>query len=70
VNGVASEAVPEAGVGVPLAQLMLTFTEPPAFGTKSFWTTKVCVFSVLMIVQEALPPTVMPTLRQPDWFAV
>ena len=51
VKGVASEAEPLAGEGVPLVQLTLTLTLAPLFGTKSFWTRKVPERSVLVIVQ-------------------
>jgi hypothetical protein len=69
-NGVASEAEPEAGVGVPLVQLTLTETDPPAFGTKSLFTVSVALVCVLMIVQEAAPPTLIATVAQPVWFTV
>jgi hypothetical protein len=59
VNGIASEALPDDGLGVPLVQVMLTETDPPAFGTKSLFTVKVAVFRVFTIVQDALPPTVI-----------
>ena len=49
-------AVPLAGVGVPLVQVTLTLTEAPLFGTKSFTTVKLALFSVLTIVQLAAPP--------------
>jgi hypothetical protein len=45
-NGVASDATPEAGEGVPLVQLTLTDTEAASFGTKSLLTVKVALFSV------------------------
>ena len=70
MNGVASEAVPDEGVAVPLAQLMLTLTDPPAFGTKSLLTMKACVFRLFTIVQECVPPTEIATVAQPVWFAV
>ena len=64
-NGVASEADPEAGVGVPLVQDTLTETDAPSFGTKSLFTVSVALVCVLIIVQEWLPPLVMPTPAQP-----
>ena len=51
VNGVASEAEPLAGEGVPLVQLTLTLTLAPLFGTKSLFTVNVAVFRVFVIVQ-------------------
>lgn len=50
-NGVASDAVPEAGEGVPLLQLTLTLTLAPLFGWKSLLTVRVAVLSVLVMVQ-------------------
>ena len=44
VNGVASDAEPEFGEGVPLVQLTLTLTDAPLFGTKSFDTVNVALF--------------------------
>jgi len=44
VNGVASDAEPEFGEGVPLVQLRLTLTDAPLFGTKSFDTVNVALF--------------------------
>jgi hypothetical protein len=64
-NGVASDADPDAGEGVPLVQVTLTLTLAPLFGTKSLFTVSVAVFKVLMIVQEWLPPTVIATSAQP-----
>jgi hypothetical protein len=49
-NGVASEAVPAAGDGVPLVQVTTTATLAPSFGAKSLLTVKVAVFSVFVIV--------------------
>ena len=69
-NGVASEAEPEAGVGVPLVQLTLTGTLAPSFGTKSLFTVKVPLLRLLMIVQLALPPLTIATLAHAAWFAV
>jgi hypothetical protein len=65
VNGVASEAAPEAGEGVPLVQLTLTLTLPLGlWGTKSLATVSVADRSVLVIVQEGVPPTVIGTPAQ------
>jgi hypothetical protein len=69
-NGVASDAEPDAGEGVPLVQVTLMLTLAASFGTKSLLTVSVAVFSVLTMVQEALPPGVIATLAQPAWFAV
>jgi hypothetical protein len=44
VKGVASEALPDAGLGVPLVHVMLTLTEAPSFGTKSLLTVNVALF--------------------------
>jgi hypothetical protein len=70
VKGVASEAEPEAGDGVPLVHVTLTPTVPPLLGTKSLLTVSVALFSVLVIVQEALPPMLIATDRQLAWLAV
>jgi hypothetical protein len=51
VNGVASEAEPEAGEGEPLVQVTLTVTLPALLGTKSLLTVSVALFSVFVIVQ-------------------
>jgi hypothetical protein len=69
-NGVASLAEPEDGDGVPLVQVTLTDTEPPASGWKSLLTVRVALFSVLVIVQETFPPLLSTTLAHPLWLAV
>jgi hypothetical protein len=69
-NGVASEAEPPAGEGVPLVHVTLTLTEETSFGMKSLFTVSVAVFSVFVIVQLAAPPGVMLTDAQFAWFAV
>jgi hypothetical protein len=69
-NGVDSEAEPEAGDGEPLVQVTLTVTEAPLLGTKSLLTVSVALFSVLVIVQEEEPPTLIATERQLAWLAV
>jgi hypothetical protein len=51
-NGVASEAEPLAGEGVPLVQVTLIETDAALFGTKSLTTVSVALFSVFVIVQE------------------
>ena len=51
-NGVASEALPLAGEGVPLVQVTLTGTVAPLFGTKSLFTVNVALFSVFVIVHD------------------
>jgi hypothetical protein len=63
-NGVASEALPLAGEGVPLEQVTLTGTVAPSSGTKSLMTVKVALFSVFVIVHEEAPPLLMLTLAQ------
>ena len=68
-NGVASEADPEAGTGVPLTQLTLTLTEAPLLGMKSLLTVNVWSSRMLVIVQDEEPPTVISTSRQPVWMA-
>jgi hypothetical protein len=55
VNGVASEAEPDAGDGVPLVQVTLTETDAPLFGTKSFFTVKSATLRTFRIVQLPLP---------------
>jgi hypothetical protein len=70
VNGVASEAEPEAGDGVPLVQVTLTETDAPLFGTKSLFTVNVALFNVFVIVQEWTPLTAIGTLAQFVWLAV
>jgi hypothetical protein len=52
VNGVASDADPDAGEGVPLVQVMLTLTLAPLFGMKSLTTVNVALFCVFVMVQE------------------
>jgi hypothetical protein len=69
-NGVASDAEPDAGDGVPLVQLMLMGTDAPSFGTKSLFTVSVAVFRVFVIVQLAAPPFVIATPEQAAWLAV
>jgi hypothetical protein len=69
-NGVASLAEPDAGLGVPLVQETLTLTLAPSFGTKSLFTVRVALFSVFVIVQLWLPPTLSATLAQAAWLAV
>jgi hypothetical protein len=70
LNGVASEAVPLEGEGVPLVQVTFTGTLAPEFGTKSLFTVSVALFSVLVIVQFDVPPTLIATLTQFAWLAV
>ena len=68
VNGVASEAEPLAGDGVPLVQLTLTLTDAPLFGTKSLFTVKVALVCVFVMVQLPVPdgvPVIAP-LQVPD----
>ena len=70
MNGVASDAEPLAGTGVPLEQVTLTGTDAPEFGTKSLFTVSVALFRVLVIVQDGVPPTVSATLAHGVWLAV
>ena len=70
MNGVDSDAEPEAGEGVPLVQVTLTATLAPLDGWKSLLTVRVAVFSVLVIVQEGVPLTGIATLAQLAWLAV
>lgn len=62
-KGVASEADPDDGEGVPLVQLTLTLTEALLFGTKSLCTTNVPLVSVLVIVHV---PTANDAKQVPD----
>ena len=54
VNGVASDAEPEAGDGVPLVQVTLTATDAPLSGTKFLFTVNVAELSVFVIVHPPL----------------
>jgi hypothetical protein len=69
-NGVASDAEPDAGEGVPLVQVTLTLTLAPLLGLKSLLTVRVALFKVFVIVQVALPPILMVTLAQAASLAV
>jgi hypothetical protein len=54
-----------AGDGVPpLVQVTETVTDAELLSEKVLWTTRVALFSVLVIVQEGVPPTVMATPAQ------
>ena len=70
MNGVASEAEPLAGEGVPLVHVTLTGTLAGLLSEKSLFTVRVAAFSVFVIVQEELPPTLSATLWQFVWLAV
>jgi hypothetical protein len=70
VNGVASDAEPEAGEGVPLVQLTLTLTLAPLLGLKSLFTVSVALFSVFVIVQVELPPILIVTFAHDASLAV
>jgi hypothetical protein len=70
VKGNASEAIPDAGLGVPLAQETLTLTGAALSGWKSFETTKDAEFRELTIVQEGVPPWTTRTSAQFVWLAV
>ena len=67
--GVASEALAEAGVTVPLVQVALTVTEAALFGTKSLVTVNVPSMRVLVIVQLTLPPLTSATVAHAAWLA-
>jgi len=70
VNGEASDAGPEAVVGVPLVQTTVTGTLAPLSGTKSLLTVNVALFSEFTIVQDAEPPTLIGTLAHAAWLTV
>ena len=54
-----------AGDGVPpLVQVTETVTEAELLSEKFLWTTRVALVSVLVIVQEGVPPTVIATPAQ------
>ena len=55
MNGVASEAEPLDGEGVPLVQVTETLTDAALSGMKSLLTVTVASFWVLVIVQEPVP---------------
>jgi hypothetical protein len=64
--GVASKAEALAGEAVPPfgEQDSITVTDAPSFGTKSFATSNVSLFSVFVIVQFDDPPFVITTFWQ------
>jgi hypothetical protein len=70
MNGVAVDAEPDAGVGVPLVQVTLTETDAPLLGENVLLTVSVALFNVFVIVQEWTPLTAIATLAQLVWFAV
>ena len=69
-NGVAVEAEPDAGAGVPLVQVTLTGTDAPLLGENVLFTVSVALFRVFVIVQEWAPPTMIATLAQGAWLGV
>jgi hypothetical protein len=67
VKAVDSDAVPDAGDGVPLVQVTVTGTVAALFGTKSLLTVRVALVCALTIVQvpavsvaEQVPEDVQP----------
>ena len=70
VRGLVRLTVPLAGDGVPLVQVTETVTEASLLSEKLLLTTKVPLFSVLVIVQLGVPPIAMATVAHPAWFAV
>jgi hypothetical protein len=65
-----SVAVASFAVTVPLEQVTPTVTAELELSEKSFDTLSVALFSVLMIVQDDVPPIEIDTLAQPLWLAV
>jgi hypothetical protein len=60
-----------AGAGVPpFVQLTDTVTKAELLSEKSLLTVRAALFSVLVIVQLAVPPFVTGTPAQPAWVAV
>ena len=70
VRGLVRLTVPLAGAGVPLVQVTETVTRAALLSEKFLLTTKVPLFSVLVIVQLGVPPVAMATLAHPAWLAV
>ena len=68
VRGAAWLTVPLAGDGVPLVQVTATVTEAELLSEKFLLTTKVPLFSVLVIVQLGVPPFAMATFEHPVLF--
>jgi len=69
VKGVASEAAPVAGDGVPLVHVTLIGTLAPLLGTKSLCTARLALFRALDIVQPPVPvgtPLIPPTQLTDD----
>jgi hypothetical protein len=57
-------------VTVPAPQTRLTETVAGLWSLKTLWTVNVAAFRVFVIVQLGVPPLLMATLWQADWFAV
>jgi hypothetical protein len=57
-------------VTTPASQLRPTETLPGLPSLKTLRTVKVALLRVLVIVQLGVPPLLMATLWQADWFAV
>ena len=71
VRGAAWLTVPLAGDGTPpLVQVTATVTEAALVSEKFLLTVSVALFSVLVIVQLAVPLLAMVTPAQPVWLAV
>ena len=71
VRGAAWVTVPLAGDGTPpLVQVTETVTEAALLSEKFLLTVRVALFSVLVIVQLAVPLFAMATPAQPAWLAV
>jgi hypothetical protein len=70
VKGSASDATPDAGEGVPLAQETVTLTGAGLSGWKSFETTNDLELSELTIVQDGVPPGVTSTSAQFVWLSL
>jgi hypothetical protein len=68
--GAASEALAEAGETEPLAQERDTVTLAALLGTKSLFTAKSALISILMMVQLAVPPCEMARLAHPVWLTL
>ena len=65
VRGAAWLTVPLAGAGVPpLVQVTETVTEAELLSEKFLLTVRVALLSVLVIVQEGVPPLMMATPAQ------
>jgi hypothetical protein len=70
IAGAASPAYCGLFVTTLLPHVRLTRTPARLPSLNTLLTVKVALLSVLVIVQEGVPPTVMETLAQPAWLAV